>query len=204
LLHTQETCFHGSHDLRLPAHAPASGLWRRKVVRRQHLSVRAARNHCDAFSNLYAHDAMPSVATAQARSAQLMFAKASSRIIMVRTRWELTMSGLEAMPEPNNHAISEAAWEALSSEFEKMGVAFLDLHPVIRSVMARAAISTAHAKQQVENLLRVAAMADRYDLPEDQKQYALVKAYERHAERVAEPPTEVIVQDEAMPQPGMP
>jgi len=46
--------------------------------------------------------------------------------------------------------------------------------------MKHAAISSAHAKQFV----RVAAMADQYDLSDEQKQYALVKAYERHGERI--------------------
>ena len=50
--------------------------------------------------------------------------------------------------------------------------------------MKRAAISSAHAKQQVERFVRVAAMTDQYDLSDEQKQYALVKAYERHGERI--------------------
>ena len=50
--------------------------------------------------------------------------------------------------------------------------------------MNRAAISSARAKQQVERFVRVAAMADQYDLSDEQKQYALVKAYERHGERI--------------------
>ena len=48
--------------------------------------------------------------------------------------------------------------------------------------MNRAAISSAQTKQQVERFVQVAAMADQYDLSDEQKQYALVKAYERHGE----------------------
>jgi hypothetical protein len=50
--------------------------------------------------------------------------------------------------------------------------------PTIQAVMKHAAISSAHAKQFV----RVAAMADQYDLSHEQKQYALVK--ELHGERI--------------------
>ena len=54
--------------------------------------------------------------------------------------------------------------------------------PTIQAVMNRAAISSARAKQQVERFVRVAAMADQYDLSHEQKQYALVK--ELHGERI--------------------
>ena len=50
--------------------------------------------------------------------------------------------------------------------------------PTIQAVMKHAAIRSAHAKQFV----RVAAMADQYDLSDEQKQYALVK--ELHGERI--------------------
>ena len=83
-----------------------------------------------------------------------------------------------------NRAASEAAREAL--EFEARGLAFSDLHPMIRVVMERGAISTANAKQQVENFFRIAAMADQFNLTTQQKQYAIVKAYEQHGKRLAE------------------
>jgi hypothetical protein len=85
-----------------------------------------------------------------------------------------------------NRAASEAAREALTAEFEARGLDFSDLHPMIRVVMERGAISTANAKQQVENFFRIAAMADRFNLTTQQKQYAIVKAYEQHGERLAE------------------
>ena len=57
---------------------------------------------------------------------------------------------------------------------------------MIRVVMERGAISTANAKQEVEKFFRIAAMADRFGLTSQQKQYAIVKAYEQHGERLAE------------------
>ena len=85
-----------------------------------------------------------------------------------------------------NRAASEAAREALTAEFEARGLDFSDLHPMIRVVMERGAISTANAKQEVEKFFRIAAMADRFGLTTQQKQYAIVKAYEQHGERLAE------------------
>ena len=86
--------------------------------------------------------------------------------------------------EPLNRSLAEAASEALTTAFEEVGLQFSNFHPIIQAVMNRAAISSAHAKQQVERFVRVAAMADQYDLSDEQKQYALVKAYERHGERI--------------------
>jgi hypothetical protein len=90
----------------------------------------------------------------------------------------------DASFEPLNYALAEAASEALTTACEEVGLQFSSFHPTIQAVMKRAAISSAHAKQQVESFVRVAAMADQYDLSDEQKQYALVKAYERHAERI--------------------
>jgi hypothetical protein len=87
--------------------------------------------------------------------------------------------------EPLNRSLAEAASEALTTAFEEVGLQFSSFHPTIRAVMNRAALSSAHAKQQVERFVRVAAMADQYDLSDEQKQYALMKAYEQHAERLA-------------------
>ena len=81
-----------------------------------------------------------------------------------------------------NRAASEAAREALTIEFDARGLDFSDLHPMIRVVMERGAISTAN----VENFFRIAAMADRFNLTTQQNQYAIVKAYEQHGERLAE------------------
>ena len=95
------------------------------------------------------------------------------------------MSGIQhTILERLNRAASEAAREALTAEFEARGLDFSDLHPMIRVVMERGAISTANAKQQVENFFKIAAMADRFNLTTQQKQYAIVKAYEQHGERL--------------------
>src|SRR5215217_9608994 len=74
-----------------------------------------------------------------------------------------------------NRAASEAAREALAAEFEGIGLDFSDLHPTIRAVMERGAVSTADAKQQVESFVRIAALADQFNLTDEEKDYALVK-----------------------------
>ena len=105
--------------------------------------------------------------------------------------------------EPLNRSLAEAASEALTTAFEEVGLQFSNFHPTLQAVMKRAAISSAHAKQQVERFVRVAAMADQYDLSDEQKQYALVKAYEQHGERLAK--SEKVSgsgQDEATSQPS--
>ena len=60
------------------------------------------------------------------------------------------------------------------------------LHPTIRAVMERGAISTADAKQQVDSFVRVAALADQFNLTDEQRDFALVKAYEQHRERLVD------------------
>ena len=94
------------------------------------------------------------------------------------------MSEFEDVTEPLKRVLEEAAREALIAHFEKLGLQFTNLHPTIRAMMERAAISIGDAAQQVESFVRLAAMADQYDLTDEQKQYALVKAYERHGERL--------------------
>ena len=88
--------------------------------------------------------------------------------------------------DPLKRVLEEAAREALSAECENVGISFSNLHPTIRDVMERAAVSTAHAKQQVESFVRVVGMADQYSLTDEEKEYALVKAYEQHGERLAQ------------------
>jgi orotidine-5'-phosphate decarboxylase len=95
------------------------------------------------------------------------------------------MSEFQNATEPPKPVLQEAAREALSTEFEMLGLEFSNLHPTIRAVIERAAVSTADAKQQVESFVRVVAMADQYSLTDEQKEYALVRAYEQHAERIA-------------------
>ena len=86
--------------------------------------------------------------------------------------------------EAPNRSLAEAASEAFDDSVRGSRAAILQFHPTIRAVMNRAAISSAQTKQQVERFVQVAAMADQYDLSDEQKQYALVKAYERHGERI--------------------
>ena len=94
------------------------------------------------------------------------------------------MSEFEDVTDSLKRVVEEAAREALIAQFEKLGLQFTNLHPTIRAIMERAAISTGDATQQVESFVRLVAMADQYNLTEEQKEYALVKAYEQHGERL--------------------
>ena len=113
------------------------------------------------------------------------------------------MSEFQDATDPLKRVLEEAAREALITQFEKLGLEFTNLHPTIRAVMEHAAISTGDAAQQVESFVRLVAMADQYNLTEEQKEYALVKAYEQHGERLAK--SEEVGgsgQDEATSQPS--
>jgi hypothetical protein len=114
-----------------------------------------------------------------------------------------SMSEFEDVTDSLKRVVEEAAREALNGQFEKLGLQFINLHPTIRAIMERAAISTGDAAQQVESFVRLVAMADQYNLTEEQKEYALVKAYEQHGERLAK--SEKVGgsgQDEATSQPS--
>ena len=63
------------------------------------------------------------------------------------------MSEFQNATEPPKPVLEEAAREPLTTEFEKLGLEFSNLHPTIRAVIECAAVSTAHAKQQVENFV---------------------------------------------------
>ena len=95
------------------------------------------------------------------------------------------MSEFQDATDPLKRLLEEAAREALIADFEKLGLQFSNLHPTIRAIMERAAVSTADAAQQVESFVRLVAMADQYSLKDEEKEYALVKAYEQHGERLA-------------------
>src|SRR3954465_7136595 len=98
---------------------------------------------------------------------------------------EDSVSKFQDATDPLKRALEEAAREALIAHLEKLGLQFSNLHPTIRAIMERAAISTGNAAQQAESFVRLVAMADQFDLTDEQKEYALVKAYEQHGERLA-------------------
>jgi hypothetical protein len=113
------------------------------------------------------------------------------------------MSEFQDATDPLKRVLEEAAREALIAQFEKLGLQFTNLHPTIRTIMERAAISTGDAAQQVQSFVRLVAMADQFNLTDEQKEYALVKAYEQHGERLAK--SEEVGgsgQDEATSQPS--
>jgi hypothetical protein len=94
--------------------------------------------------------------------------------------WE----GAEAL----KRALQEVTREALTAEFQKLGLNYASLDPIIRSAMELAAISAGGVRQQVESFLGVARMVDEYDLSDAKKGYALVKAYERHRQTMGQQP----------------
>ena len=118
------------------------------------------------------------------------------------------MSEFQDASDSLKRVLEEAAREALIAHFEKLGLQFSNLHPTIQdptiqAIMERAAISTGDAAQQVESFVRLVAMADQFNLTDEQKEYALVKAYEQHGERLAK--SEEVGgsgQDEATSQPS--
>ena len=73
-----------------------------------------------------------------------------------------------------------SARDSLARQFEKLGLSYSSLHPTIRTVMERAVIVTGDVQQEVAKFIRVARMADRPNLSDDDKRHALEKAYERH------------------------
>ena len=73
-----------------------------------------------------------------------------------------------------------SARDSLARQFEKLGLSYSSLHPTIRTVMERAVIVTGDVQQEVAKFIRVARMADRPDLSDEDKRHALEKAYERH------------------------
>src|SRR5688500_16775621 len=90
--------------------------------------------------------------------------------------------GAEAL----KRALQEVTREALTAEFQKLGLDYASFDPIIRSTMELAAISTGGVRQQVESFIRVARMVDEYDLSDGEKSYALVKAYERHRQTMGQ------------------
>ena len=76
-----------------------------------------------------------------------------------------------------------SARDSLARHFEKLGLSYFSLHPTIQTVMERAVVSTGDVQQEVERFIRVARMADRPDLSDEDKRLALEKAYERHGRK---------------------
>ena len=91
--------------------------------------------------------------------------------------------------EALKRALQEVTREALTAEFQKLGLDYASFDPIIRSTMELAAISTGGVRQQVESFLRLARMVDEYDLSDAEKSYALVKAYERHRQTMGQHPS---------------
>ena len=66
--------------------------------------------------------------------------------------------------------------EALTAAFKRRGVDLAELDPSIRSIMVAAAFSTG-VEEQVEAFIRLARVAEQFDLPDDLRRELAVKAY---------------------------
>ena len=89
--------------------------------------------------------------------------------------------------DPLKRVLEEAAREALIAHFEKLGPQFSNLHPTIRGDYgARCYLDRRMPRSRSRALVRLVAMADQFNLTDEQKEYALVKAYEQHGERLAQ------------------
>jgi len=66
--------------------------------------------------------------------------------------------------------------EALIAALKRRGVDLAELDPSIRSIMVAAAFSTG-VEEQVEAFIRLARVAEQFDLPDDLRRELAVKAY---------------------------
>ena len=71
--------------------------------------------------------------------------------------------------------------EALTASFKRRGVDLAELDASIRSNMVAAAFSTG-VEEQVEAFIRLARVAEQFDLPDDLRRQLAVKAYRTYGE----------------------
>ena len=74
--------------------------------------------------------------------------------------------------------------EALTAAFKRRGVDLAELDPSIRSTMVAAAFSTG-VEEQVEAFIRLARVAEQFDLPDDLRRELAVKAYRSYGESLS-------------------
>jgi glycine cleavage system regulatory protein len=72
--------------------------------------------------------------------------------------------------------------EALTAAFKRRGVDLAQFDASIRSIMVAAAFSTG-VEEQVEAFIRLARVAEQFDLPDDLRRELAVKAYRSYGER---------------------
>jgi len=72
----------------------------------------------------------------------------------------------------------------ITAEFGRLGLDYATFDPIIRETIEMAAASSGNVRREVDGLIRVARMADQYDLSDDMKRHVIAKAYERYAERL--------------------
>ena len=71
--------------------------------------------------------------------------------------------------------------EALTAAFKRRGVDLAQFDASIRSIMVAAAFSTG-VEEQVEAFIRLARVAEQFDLPDDLRREMAVKAYRSYGE----------------------
>ena len=84
--------------------------------------------------------------------------------------------------------------EALTAAFKRRGVDLAEFNANIRSIMVAAAFSTG-AEEQVEAFIRLARVAEQFDLPDDLRRELAVKAYRSYGESLPSAESTIVRSD---------
>ena len=84
--------------------------------------------------------------------------------------------------------------EALTAAFKRRGVDLAEFDASIRSIMVAAAFSTG-VEEQVEAFIRLARVAEQFDLPDDLRRELAVKAYRSYAESLPSAESTIVRSD---------
>ena len=84
--------------------------------------------------------------------------------------------------------------EALTAAFKRRGVDLAEFDASIRSIMVAAAFSTG-VEEQVEAFIRLARVAEQFDLPDDLRRELAVKAYRSYGESLPSAESTIVRSD---------
>ena len=84
--------------------------------------------------------------------------------------------------------------EALTAAFKRRGVDLAEFDASIRSIMVAAAFSTG-VEEQVEAFIRLARVAEQFDLPDDLRRELAVKAYRSYGENLPSAESTIVRSD---------
>ena len=84
--------------------------------------------------------------------------------------------------------------EALTAAFKRRGVDLAQFDASIRSIMVAAAFSTG-VEEQVEAFIRLARVAEQFDLPDDLRRELAVKAYRSYGESLSSAESTIVTSD---------